>query len=466
MKRVCWGRLSLVVGLAALASASWGCNDHPVTPFSDALKAETQDYVGRAGANSVDILWVVDNSGSMCEEQEALKQNFDIFVDELAKTGADFHLAIITTDMEDPTEAGRFQNIPDPVPGPSCNIAIDVAGCPSPDTGSEYPPLIMKSEDYQTPTGELDTERLKLHFSCNATAGTKGTGFEMGLEAVKTSLDLNLRQTYNAGFLRDDAFLAVFFLTDENDCSDRGRIERNNGNACEWYADQLVPVQEYVDFFAQLKNGDTSKIIMGGIIAPDTGLRYSPGQDVTPSCVSTSGTGNGYAGYRYQQLIEAFQNQSTANICNPPFNSALQGLAELITEAVDNTCLTEPPLTCETNDDCASGAACEVRGGGERKFCTTFTVKASIERPSSLGELPGRTCAPVPNTERIRCDLNEGADYTIDYNDTACSTNTAIKLTYTLSSNDSLIVRYPRSVTVGEVTPTVPEGEEGNTEGQ
>ncbi len=53
------------------------------------------------GANTpLDILWVVDNSGSMRDEQQALAQNFEAFINKFAKQGlhADFRMAIITTD--------------------------------------------------------------------------------------------------------------------------------------------------------------------------------------------------------------------------------------------------------------------------------------------------------------------------------------------------------------------------------
>ncbi len=50
-----------------------------------------------------------------------------------------------------------------------------------------------------------------------AQIGATGCGFEAPLEAMKRSLDGS--RIENTGFIRDGAFLAVVFLTDEDDAS-------------------------------------------------------------------------------------------------------------------------------------------------------------------------------------------------------------------------------------------------------
>ena len=45
-----------------------------------------------------DILFVVDNSGSMADEQENLAQNFDQFIQQIAGAG-DYRIAVVTTDL-------------------------------------------------------------------------------------------------------------------------------------------------------------------------------------------------------------------------------------------------------------------------------------------------------------------------------------------------------------------------------
>jgi hypothetical protein len=456
-----------------LALLVFSCNEHPVQPFAENLVAEAIDVEVSAGANKVDILFIVDNSGSMCEEQGNLRRNFNLFIDKIVDIGADFQIAIVTTDMMDPEQSGRFQNIPDGMPGASCMEQVDISACPTPDNDEEYPPLVLRSSDprYQNEDGSVNRDKLQRDFGCSATVGTAGNGFEMGLEAAKTALDVDLRNGYNSNFLRDEAFLGVIFVTDENDCSDRGALDKVNGNVCEWESDLLVPTSEYIDFFAKLKDGDKSRIIMGGIIAPDTGVRFSSPTMVTPSC--TSGNGEGYAGYRYKELIDGYENRALANICDESFDSALDSLGLLFREALDNKCLGSPPDTCVTSDDCSDVSACEAspRGAGSnctdgRCFCEHFTVQVEVKRPAADGELANRECVALPNTDDIRCILVAGqaADFFIDYNATGCdASNMAIEFTgYQPAVNDQVIVRYPRSLTLS--TTEAPADEEPDDE--
>lgn len=86
--------------------------------------------------NQLDLLWVIDNSGSMCQEQAQLRENFGLFIEGLAAEQADFQLAITTTDMnpdyalEPVAVPGRIQSRPQPVPGfdLSCHVASDENG--------------------------------------------------------------------------------------------------------------------------------------------------------------------------------------------------------------------------------------------------------------------------------------------------------------------------------------------------
>ena len=49
---------------------------------------------------SVDMLFVIDNSGSMQQEQKALADNFSTFIDNFLEKNIDFKIGIITTDGE------------------------------------------------------------------------------------------------------------------------------------------------------------------------------------------------------------------------------------------------------------------------------------------------------------------------------------------------------------------------------
>lgn len=105
----------------------------------------------------VDILWVIDNSFSMCEQQDVLRQNLDQFIEPLLDQ--DFHIGLTTThapesgiSLEPIAREAMLQNAPQPVPGlnEKClrgasgfeplRLALDVAkGClTDPDTASQF----------------------------------------------------------------------------------------------------------------------------------------------------------------------------------------------------------------------------------------------------------------------------------------------------------------------------------------
>ncbi|GEM_PF-4448213 len=85
-------------------------------------------------AKKLDLLFVVDNSGSMCQEQDRLSRSFDAFIAPLADV--DFQLGITTTQLEpnyapEPVaQPGYLQSQPQPLPGfdRSCVQDIDNNG--------------------------------------------------------------------------------------------------------------------------------------------------------------------------------------------------------------------------------------------------------------------------------------------------------------------------------------------------
>jgi hypothetical protein len=159
------------------------------------------------GCDKMDILFVIDNSGSMGEEQTNLAQNFPKFIDVLNayQTGTgnplDYHVGVTTTSL---TEGAPPIPLPFPIP------------LPMGDDGA----LHMKSECGMTRTWieRTDTDAAK-EFACVAQVGTDGSGMEQPLEAARLALTDRIADGKNAGFMRDDALLAVVILTDEDDQS-------------------------------------------------------------------------------------------------------------------------------------------------------------------------------------------------------------------------------------------------------
>ena len=59
-------------------------------------KVKETFYQVKSQREKLDILWVVDNSGSMEEEQDSLARNFDLFIEEFLKKGGEIEQVDIT----------------------------------------------------------------------------------------------------------------------------------------------------------------------------------------------------------------------------------------------------------------------------------------------------------------------------------------------------------------------------------
>jgi hypothetical protein len=109
-----------------------------------------------------------------------------------------------------------------------------------------------------------------------AIAGTADEGYKAQLQAYKTFLTdcknkLEKCVTYinpaEPNFLRDDAYLVIFFVSDEEDCSDRddNPFILNETKTCAFNTAKLAPVKEYVNYYRSLK-ADPAKVILVGIV--------------------------------------------------------------------------------------------------------------------------------------------------------------------------------------------------------
>src|SRR5262249_24934971 len=151
----------------------------------------------------------VDNSGSMDKMQEELRNRFDQFFQPFQKlaadhgTFADLHIGVVTSDFG----AGRNSGSCDPAGGGQRGHlqALGVAAPPS-----CRRPLRSNFIEYRFGPGGAaessnlpDGQNLVQTFTCMASVGSKGCGFEHSLESVYTALHDGIAE--NQGFLREDA---------------------------------------------------------------------------------------------------------------------------------------------------------------------------------------------------------------------------------------------------------------------
>jgi hypothetical protein len=182
----------------------------------------------------MDVLFVIDNSKSMQQEQANLAQNIPAFIGALRmfRNGtADFRIGLTTTSA--PTSS-----ILDPAP--------NAAGA------------LLKTQDMKDLWLESDDPKLEEHFAALAQVGTAGSLREEPLNALRAALTDRVTDGRNAGFLRADAFLAMVIITDEDDTSTRPG------------SSEPVPVGDFVSTFDHVKGArlDWQAAVIAGGTAP------------------------------------------------------------------------------------------------------------------------------------------------------------------------------------------------------
>ncbi len=206
----------------------FACLAPPVESPRTTVTQETNVRVEQNIKNKVDVLFMIDNSSSMDPMQIELRQRFGDFFNvftTLAASGtyADMHIGVVTSDYgAGDTAGGGCDASPGGQRGilqtlPSPNATNPPANC-QPPMGAPY--IQYKFGPGGTATTNLpngtDATALVNEFTCMASVGAKGCGFEHQLESVYAALT-NTKE--NAGFLRDDALLTVVFVTNEDDGS-------------------------------------------------------------------------------------------------------------------------------------------------------------------------------------------------------------------------------------------------------
>ena len=83
---------------AAVIAAVAGCQDYLFQRVCAEQIIEEEQTFAAARPKPADILFIVDNSGSMREEQQNLADNFGLFINEIAGAG-DYRIAVVTTDQ-------------------------------------------------------------------------------------------------------------------------------------------------------------------------------------------------------------------------------------------------------------------------------------------------------------------------------------------------------------------------------
>lgn len=273
-----------------------GCDSVP----SDAIEdCEASQVV--PGAVATDILFVIDDSGSMSQEQTTLQNGLAAFIDTLrtSPVANDFQIGVTTT------------------------AVADFDGTATPPAGEFVAPGIMRSSD----------ATLVTDFQAAVIVGTAGSPREQPFEAARLALLKSAEPgSANEGFLRPGARLAVIMLSDEDDCSgptDPAIVDSlacRNAKAAP--TSSLVPVADVAAFLNSPILGEQRNVVVAAVVG------VAPGT-LEPSCSTCPNTACSTAldqGDRYLQLLAALGAGHTrlASICDANFDQALAGFADAI----------------------------------------------------------------------------------------------------------------------------------------
>lgn len=364
--------------------ATSGCNSHDLSSQDPQICAESWKDVPVSMQRDVDLLFVIDDSGSMAEEQASLATNFYRFVNVLENIEGglpNIHIGVVSTDLgASPYDIAGCDGIGDG----GRLLATPRGSCQGPDDAFISDIELADGSRVRNYSGDLaDT------FACIAELGTNGCGFEQPLEAMKRALDGS--NPGNTGFLRDDAYLMVVIISDEDDCSaaDNALFDPSDstlgalssfrcfaqGVACN-PDDPRTPgaksncqprddstlvasVQSYVDFLRGLKP-DPSMVMVADISGPTGPVQVISGDGGEPELADacTSNAGSAAPSVRLGAFLQGFPARNThTSICNDDLADALILIAEDLVTTLSVPCIEgeidRDPDTDGIQADCA-----------------------------------------------------------------------------------------------------------------
>jgi hypothetical protein len=303
--------LSLVSALAACGPPTRpGDDDDDDDDDTDAGPGDVD--ASSEQCRKMDLVFIIDDSGSMAEEQDNLALNFPMFADVLndyrlgSGEDLDYRAAITTTGIT----ATANITIEPPFPGfPPTTLS-------QPQTGADG--KFRQACGMTRPWLERTDPSMATTFACAAKVGTGGPAFEMPLRAA----ELAVQENVNPGFLRDDALLGIVVITDEDDCSRRISPFETHGDECATNGDtDLATVTSFVSGF-DARKGDRGRWATAVIAGP-------------ADCSSSFGTAAN--AIRLKQFVnETGDTAVFGDICQGSLAPALQAALDTFQAACEN----------------------------------------------------------------------------------------------------------------------------------
>jgi len=291
---VCRGVLALGIGSVLLFS---GCDQGE---FARGFKVNPdlrREQWLQPVASEVDVLFVIDTSCSMIDEQEALAQNGPSFTSFFVESGIPLRIGVTSTNVdEDDTE------------GLDGQLAGD--------------PTFLSWDQVDLEEAFLDRTLMGID---------EGHRYEKGLHAAWTALE-ELGDGANSDFERDEANLVIIVVSDEPDFSETGH--ETSSSWINW--------EDFADWLDEYKGNDTAhrtrlSAIVGvgvdGFDDPEGCNQDASGEDPTQG--AKRGTG-------YLEAVEATDG-FYQSICTDDWGQVLERMGLLAAGLLDTFVMTEPP---------------------------------------------------------------------------------------------------------------------------
>lgn len=254
--------------------------------------SEKFNFDNNASERKVDVLFIVDNSSSMYEEQQKLGDRLANFIGNLSKVN--WQIAITTTDASDGPHGVKGSLLQ--LDGVNSKIITDK----TPNYNQVFRNSVVRNETLTCQSG-----------------GACPSGKEQPL--LVSMLAMNKRDTDNKDFFRSGADLALVILSDEDELS-TGPPEATSPQAV-------------LDHFNQIWGASKTLSVFGIMIQPD---------DI-PCFDSQKQNGGNYAYYATE--LAAATGGVTGSICDSDYSTALERIGETLNLQVNSITLTQDPKT-------------------------------------------------------------------------------------------------------------------------
>jgi hypothetical protein len=436
----------LVPGSPAVNAVNPTVDDNPqASPSVYRINVTRQcDTFVQNAVRKVDILWVVDSSGSMAPHQQQLASNFSTFINYLMPQNPgpdfvpiDFHIGVVSTDTDDPGEQGRLH-------GFTQNGAVTATGSFIGCDSTRH--CNVDGQASVGPAGAVQTA-----FTQMATVGTLGSQVERGLYASYLALnrDENKDASHDgSGFIRDDAALYIIVVSDEDDssCSPNisylasGNRACTNDPGCHCADDGALAfgtTDFYTRFFENYKGyGHGDLVALAGIVGDNQGTvpTQVPG-DTTPHAGCTAfdpistRTLIAYYGSRYAKVIDG-TGGANASICSSNFNLLLNKLAFSVTGLKSDFKLTRGPDTSSLEVYVASANEGTSPACVTNNDCTTFAPYDSCQNQRCARKVAVSPSQDPNSSQYVRCENDVYRDIVRFGSDTIPNALNSIEVCY------------------------------------